>query len=89
VPESEDAMTGPVKIVPQEEVKRRLHDIAHAVDERLPAGYGFIVLAFPFGEGPEQRLNYVANAERADCINMMKEFLLKCGAAEDWMKDIK
>jgi mannose/fructose-specific phosphotransferase system component IIA len=77
------------KIAPQEEIKRRLNDIAHAVVDRLPEGYGFIVMTFPFGDSPENVMNYVSNARREDAIRTCKEWLLKCGAAEDWMQHIK
>lgn len=71
----------------QEETRKRLNDIAHAIDERLPEKYGFLVLITPFGT--DQILNYASNMERKDAVNMLKEWLLKCGAAEDWMKHIR
>lgn len=66
-----------------------LNDAAKAVHAKLPDGYGFILLAAPFNGEGDARLVYVANVQRADAINMLKEWLLKCGAAEDWMKHIK
>lgn len=57
---------------------------AHA---KMPDGHGFILLAFEFGEGG--RIRYCSNAKRESAINALKEFLLKCGAAEDWMKHIE
>lgn len=66
-----------------------LVDAARAVRDKLPDNYAFIVLACPFnGEGDNQ-LVYISNAQRTDAINMLKEWLLKCGAAEDWMQHIK
>ena len=66
-----------------------LNDAAHAIKAKLPDNYSFILLASPFdGEG-DKRLVYISNARREDVINMLKEWLLKCGAAEDWMKHIK
>lgn len=66
-----------------------LKEAADGVRDRLPDGYGFILLAFGFdGEG-DKRLLYISNAKREDVINAMKAWLLKCGAAEDWMKHIK
>jgi hypothetical protein len=32
---------------------------------------------------------YVSTMERAGALNLLKEFLLKAGAAEDWMQHIK
>jgi hypothetical protein len=39
----------------------------------LPYGWGFVVLAFPFGAGG--RMNYISNAERADIVRVMYEFI--------------
>ena len=69
--------------------KQYLREAADAIKARLPDGFGFILLAFPFrGEG-DKRLAYISNAQREDAIAALKEWLLKCGAAEDWMKHIK
>lgn len=66
-----------------------LKEAANAVKAKLPDNYGFIILATPFdGEG-DKRLVYISNMQREGAINSMKEWLLKCGAAEDWMKHIK
>ena len=65
----------------------RMQDIAHAVNERIPDGYGFMVLVFPFG-GKDGRANYVSNGRREDVVNAMKEWLIKAGHAEDWMKHL-
>lgn len=78
----------PLDVRPQDEIKRRLNDVAAAIDERIPDGYGFIVLIAPTNT-PDGILNYCASVQRSDAINMLKEFLLKCGAAEDWMQHIK
>jgi uncharacterized coiled-coil protein SlyX len=62
---------------PQEEedakVRNDLHQIARSVDRQLPYGWGFVVLAFPFGAGG--RMNYISNAERADVVRAMYEFI--------------
>lgn len=77
-------------IADQQEIKRRLNDIGHAVNERLPDGYGFIVFVAPIGEPtPDSRLNYISNLQRETAINSLKEWLIKAGAAEDWMRHIK
>lgn len=66
-----------------------LKEAARAVEAKLPDKYGFILLAFPFNGEGDARLVYISNADRAGVLNAMKEWLLKCGAAEDWMKHIK
>ena len=64
-------------MTPQEEEDRKvradLQALANHVDRQLPYGWGFVVLAFPFGEGG--RMNYIANAERADVVRAMYEFI--------------
>lgn len=66
-----------------------LTEAAKAIDARLPDNYAFILLAAPRGNEGDGRLVYTASMRREDAINVMKEFLLKCGAAEDWMRHIK
>lgn len=73
-------------MTPQEEedqkVRADLQALARHVDKQLPYGWGFVVLAFPFGAGG--RMNYIANAERADVVRAMYEFIdaTKAGWAE-------
>jgi len=66
-----------------------LKNAAKAIEAKLPDNYGFILLAAPFNGEGDNRLVYTSNIQRADAIAMLKEWLLKCGAAEDWMKHIK
>jgi hypothetical protein len=59
----------------------------------LPDNHGFILMVVPYGSG-EGRLEYLSNLKREDAINLLKEFLIKeflikCGAEEDWMKHIR
>lgn len=69
--------------------KQYLREMADVLKAKLPDNHGFILLTFPFGDDPGQRYQYISNAVREDAINALKEFLLKAGAAEDWMKHIK
>lgn len=69
--------------------KEYLRNAAEAVKAKLPDNMGFILLAFPFNGEGDNRLVYISNAQRTDALNAMKEWLLKCGAAEDWMRHIK
>ena len=68
--------------------KEYLSEAARAVEAKLPDNHGFLLLVAPYGEG-EGRLVYVSTMRRPDALNLLKEFLLKAGAAEDWMKHIK
>lgn len=71
----------------QADVRGRMQDIGHAVDERLPEGFGFFVLVAPFND-PAGHSNYVSNITRETAIHLIKEWLIKAGAEEDWMKHI-
>ncbi len=65
----------------------KMQDIGKSVLRHLPEGYGFFVLVYPPGTGGEA--NYVSNSSREDVINVMKEFLIKCGHKEDWIEHLK
>jgi hypothetical protein len=56
-----------------EKVRRDLQALARHIDRQLPYGWGFVLLAFPFGQ--DGRMNYVANAARADVVRTMYEFI--------------
>jgi hypothetical protein len=64
-------------MTPQEtedaKVRNDLQQIARSVDRQLPFGWGWVVLAFPFGAGG--RMNYVSNARRPDVVRAMYEFI--------------
>jgi hypothetical protein len=64
-------------MTPQEEEDRKvradLQALAKHVDRQLPYGWGFVVLAFPFGA--DGRMNYIANAQRGDVVRAMYEFI--------------
>lgn len=54
--------------------RERMQKIARLVDEELPSGWAFIVLAMPMGES-EGRVNYASNGCREDVINLLTNFL--------------
>jgi hypothetical protein len=56
-----------------EKVRQNMRNIASHVDSQLPYGWGFVVLAFPFGA--DARMNYIANAKREDVVRAMYEFI--------------
>lgn len=69
--------------------KEYLKEAARAVESKLPDNHGFILLVAPFGEGENNRLAYISTMRREDALNLLKEWMLKAGSAEDWMKHIK
>ena len=64
-------------MTPQEKEDAKVRDdlaaLARLACHRFPSGWGFVVLAFPFGAGG--RMNYVSNSERADVVRAMYEFI--------------
>ena len=60
-----------------ETVKRRMNTIAKKIDDELPEGYGFCVLAFSFGDADGRQLMYASNADRLDIIKAMQEWIDK------------
>jgi len=55
-------------------VRDRLQELARALDEGLPQGWGFFLMVYPFGDA-EGRFNYVSNGNREDVIKVMKNFI--------------
>lgn len=68
--------------------KEYIRETCKMIAGRLPDGYGFVLLAAPFGEG-KHRLQYASNIDRPDAIKLTKEWLFHIGEQENWMKHIK
>lgn len=68
--------------------KDYLRQAAEAVHAKLPDNHDFLLIAAPYGDG-EGRLVYTSTFQRADALNVLKEFLLRNDSSEDWMKHIK
>lgn len=58
-----------------EYIKDKLRDLARSIDNQIPPEYGFVLLVLPFGE--QGVLQYVANCDRLDAIQTMREFIQK------------
>ena len=51
---------------------------AQKVENELPNGFGFVVLAFSFNTEPNtSQMMYVSNADRQDIVKAMKEWIDK------------
>lgn len=66
------------------EYRDLLNRVAKLLDDVFNSGLtgderkvGFALLLFPFGEKPDQRVNYIANASREDMIAALKEFIAR------------
>jgi hypothetical protein len=57
------------------EVEAALREIGELIKKKTPAGFGFSLLMFQYGEGGA--MFYLSSAERADMIKAMKEFIQK------------
>jgi hypothetical protein len=68
----EDGMSTPLERE-DEKVRADLQALGRHVDQQLPFGWGFVVLAFPFGA--DGRMNYISNAQRGDIVRTMYEFI--------------
>jgi len=64
-----------------------LQELAGIIKAALPSTHGFFLLTFEH-ETEDGRANYVSDSRRDDVICAMKEWLIKCGHKEDWMKHI-
>lgn len=71
----------------QEQVKSKMQGIAKNIESQLPEGFGFVVLAFPFGENEKKLLMYASNANREDVCHAMTEFIKK--TENNYGKDVK
>lgn len=52
-----------------------LNDMGRSIGSGLPAGWGFNLLIFSFGE--KGSMFYISNAQRADMLEAMREFIAK------------
>lgn len=73
------------------ETHKRLKDICDRIHERIPEGAGFIVMVFPTEANKEAfngRINYSSNIDRKCAVNVLKEWLIRAGGGEEWMKHL-
>ena len=56
----------------------RMQMIARMINEELPAGWGFCLFAFPFGD-EAGRCNYVSNGKREDVLKVVSEWITRNG----------
>jgi hypothetical protein len=55
------------------DIQATLKKLGHLIGDDLPDGWGFNLLLFSYGEGGS--LFYISSAERADVLNVMREFI--------------
>ena len=64
----------------------RLQRVCEAIVRESEPGTGFIIFTFPFGSESGQRLRYASNAQRADVVTLLKQWLTVAENPELWMK---
>jgi hypothetical protein len=70
VPDTNYTTSDPANIRPV------LQELGARISSVLPDAWGFTLLLFPFGEpAKEGGTFYIANAERADVLNIMRQFI--------------
>ena len=58
-----------------DEIEKTLRDIAQRIGGALPSGWGFALLIFTFGK--DGKMTWISNADRADMILALQEFIQK------------
>lgn len=61
----------------EEKTNAVMQDIAKEIDQKLPEGMGFALLAYEFGEADNKKMLYVSNSNREDVLKAMLEFVNK------------
>lgn len=56
--------------------REHMQKIAAMVDEQLPQGWAFMVIAQPF-DAASGRCNYISNGRREDCLKILKGLLAR------------
>jgi len=57
------------------QMERTAREVGRLLGGHMPAGCGFALFVFEYGPGGW--LTYMSNAERADMVNALKEFLVR------------
>lgn len=65
-----------IKILKKEK-ERYKYLYQKALDDAIVTAYGFVVLAFQFGEAKGREMMYVSNANRDDIVKAMEEWIDK------------
>ena len=61
----------------EQKAREMLQLIAKDIQAKLPAKFGFTLLAYEFGDKPDRELLYVSNGNRENVQRAMLEFCTK------------
>ena len=59
----------------EEQARSMLQEIARDINNKLPEGFGFTLLAYEFGDEDGRKMLYVSNSDRDDIKKAMQEFI--------------
>lgn len=66
------------------EIERRMNEVGQLIQMSLPEGWGFSLLIFDFDNAKtDGGVFYVSNAQRADMLVAMREFIANVESEED------
>ena len=60
-----------------EDVMREIGHLLGLAIRESGENYGFALFVFPFGQGDGHRISYISNAQRADMLATLKEFIAR------------
>lgn len=69
----------------EDQVRARLQGIGQNLKKQLPEGFHFILLVSR--PGPDQTLLYLSTVERADAIQVMREFIAVNMEERNWKRE--
>jgi hypothetical protein len=69
----------------EDEVRANLQEIGRGLKKQLPAGFQFVLLVSRMG--PDQTLLYLSTVERADAIQVMREFIAVQMEERNWQRE--
>jgi hypothetical protein len=61
----------------EQEAKDMLQTIAKDIQKLLPENFGFVFLAYEFGDNDDRTMLYTSNSERDDVCKAMLDFVTK------------
>lgn len=71
----------------EQEIRGRLQEIGRIIRKELPTGWGFSLLVAASGDIKGVTL-YISTINRADALQVMREFIANQKEERNWMRDV-
>jgi hypothetical protein len=84
--ESGEGKSGPVQSQVEDQIRTELQELARDIKAGLPHGFGFVLLVT--SSKPGAALLYVSTLERADVLQMMREFIATNRDERNWQREM-